>query len=153
MDVPPPEVELGIGLGILSQLFQSRVAEVLGPAGATYTQLSVLSHLSRAREPSSIGELAEAMQINQPGITKVVRRLEDDGLVSVVGHPDDRRRRLTAITEAGRARLDELSTLLADELSTWFDDWTEADLRRFSAHVWRLGGRLDQDRRTGEVDP
>ncbi|MEM9135438.1 MAG: MarR family winged helix-turn-helix transcriptional regulator [Actinomycetota bacterium] len=146
MDGVPPQVEVGIGLGVVSQLFQTRVAEVLGPAGATYTQLSVLSHLVRHAEQHSIGDLAAAMQINQPGITKVVRRLEEDGLVTVVGHPDDRRRRLAAVTEAGVERFGELMSLLTEELSAWFDDWTESELRGFADFIWRLGGRLDQDR-------
>lgn len=150
MDGLPPEVEVGIGLGVVSQLFQARVAEVLGPAGATYTQLSVLSHLVRHAGHHSIGDLAAAMQINQPGITKVVRRLEEDGLVAVVGHPDDRRRRLAAVTEEGIERFGELMGLLTEELSAWFDDWDEADLRGFADFISRLSGRLDQDRTIGD---
>lgn len=53
--------------------------------------------------PRTLSELAEANNFDAPYATLVVDKLEAHGLVERRPHPDDRRRKLVALTDAGRA--------------------------------------------------
>ncbi|MEU5607240.1 MarR family winged helix-turn-helix transcriptional regulator [Streptomyces sparsogenes] len=67
----------------------------------SFTTLSVLDTLT-SRGPTRLTELARTEQISQPGITQLVTRLEQDGLVERRPDPTDGRATLVHITEAGR---------------------------------------------------
>jgi DNA-binding MarR family transcriptional regulator len=53
--------------------------------------------------PLTIGELAEAVGITQPGATRTLAQLADLGLVETRAADEDQRRRLVSLTETGRA--------------------------------------------------
>jgi DNA-binding MarR family transcriptional regulator len=49
----------------------------------------------------TVGELADAVGVSQPAVTRSVTRLVHDGLVTVASEESDRRRRSVRLTEAG----------------------------------------------------
>ena len=59
-------------------------------------------------EPFTVGELAERVLMKQPTLTKLVDRMEADGLVRRREVPGDRRKVRVAITARGRALLEPL---------------------------------------------
>ncbi|MCF3118733.1 MarR family transcriptional regulator [Streptomyces arenae] len=67
----------------------------------SFTTLSVLDTLASG-EPKRLTELARTEQISQPGLTQLVTRLEQDGLVERRPDPRDGRAVLVHITENGR---------------------------------------------------
>lgn len=67
----------------------------------SFTTLSVLDTLT-TRGPTRLTKLATTEQISQPGLTQLVTRLEQDGLVERRPDPTDGRATLVHITEAGR---------------------------------------------------
>jgi DNA-binding MarR family transcriptional regulator len=71
-------------------------------AGMTPSQLSALAVIDH-HGPLTLGSLAELEQVAPPSITKVVAKLEAEGLVERTADPTDRRFVLVATTEAGRA--------------------------------------------------
>jgi DNA-binding MarR family transcriptional regulator len=78
---------------------------------------SALAYLARA-EPSGrmrLGELQELMhpRYSQPGLSRLVQRMEADGLVERRPHPDDGRASVVVLTRAGRRRFTR-----ADEVYT-----------------------------------
>ena len=74
-------------------------------AGLTPSQLSALAVVDH-RGPLTLGALAEIEQVAPPSATKVVAKLEAEGLVERTVDPTDRRFVLVAITDAGRALMD-----------------------------------------------
>ena len=60
--------------------------------------------------PLTIGELAEAVGITQPGVTRSIRQLTDLGFVRSRLAPDDQRRRIVSLTDAGQAAVDRAKT-------------------------------------------
>jgi DNA-binding MarR family transcriptional regulator len=52
--------------------------------------------------PLTIGELARAIGITQPGVTRALAHLIDLGLVESRMAPDDQRRKIVALTTTGR---------------------------------------------------
>lgn len=79
--------------------------EHLAAAGLRSTQFAILSQLER-RGPTGIAELAEAMVLDRTTLSRTVAPLERDGLVAIQAGRDDRRRRVVAITDAGKAAFD-----------------------------------------------
>jgi DNA-binding MarR family transcriptional regulator len=78
-------------------------------------------------EPATLGQLASAAGVDAPYATLIVDQLEGHGLVERRPHPDDRRRKLVALTAAGRDAIvttdaiwlrppAAISSLSADEL-------------------------------------
>ena len=61
----------------------------------------------------TIGELAEALGISQPGATRNVEKLAKLGLVKAVRRPADRRVKAVTLTDKGRA------LVLATKLDLW----------------------------------
>lgn len=70
----------------------------------TLTQLAALATVER-HGPITPGDLASHERVQPPSMTRVLGRLEDDGLVRRSQHPTDGRQQLVAITNAGRELL------------------------------------------------
>jgi DNA-binding MarR family transcriptional regulator len=60
--------------------------------------------------PLSLSELAAREQVAPPTVTKVLAKLDEQGLVAKERGPSDRRVTLVSLTEAGAARLEESRT-------------------------------------------
>ncbi|MEV5572294.1 MarR family transcriptional regulator [Spirillospora sp. NPDC052269] len=87
-----------------------RVVMLLGEAarrrtddrdGLTYSQIRLLGTLEDI-EPVTQHQLAQALSVSDPAISRALRPLETGGMVTVTIDPEHARRRLVRITEAGR---------------------------------------------------
>jgi DNA-binding MarR family transcriptional regulator len=107
--------------GLLMQLLRSaeRVERALERAldgiGLSPAKLAVLGGLTQAGGRLSLGELAQYRSCVKSNITKLIDRLEADGLVARRDDPADRRGVLAEITAEGR-RLQEKGGRLIDEV-------------------------------------
>lgn len=98
-----------------ADVLRRRFATVLEPRGLTGQQYNVLRILRGARpEALQTMEIAERMLEQTPGITRLLDRLEDKGLVERNRCPDDRRCVLCSITAAGLELLVELDEPIAE---------------------------------------
>lgn len=87
-----------------------------------------------------MSELAEAVLLSRSGLTRLVDRMQRDGLVSRAPDPDDARGLYTVLTEQGRDALrDAASVHLAGISRLVFDRISEAELRQ----LLRLMRKLD----------
>lgn len=78
----------------------------LGTTGLTPTQYNLLQRLGTEVETgATITELAEVLLCTRGNITRLVRRLERNGLVQLGGDKDDQRLVRVALTPAGAERL------------------------------------------------
>jgi DNA-binding MarR family transcriptional regulator len=83
---------------------ETRVETALGASGLSLTKLAILHHLIQAGEPLPLSHLAGKISCVKSNITQLMDRLEADGLVGRVGHPEDRRSIRAEITDEGRQR-------------------------------------------------
>ncbi|HET6209510.1 MAG TPA: MarR family transcriptional regulator [Jatrophihabitans sp.] len=87
-----------------------------------------------------MSELAEAVLLSRSGLTRLVDRMQRDGLVSRAPDPDDARGLYTVLTEQGRDALrDAANVHLAGISRLVFDRISEAELRQ----LLRLMRKLD----------
>lgn len=94
---------LGTRLKRLGERLQSQTQALLEEAevGLPASYFPFLAALDRLG-PLSVGELAEAIGIAQPGVTRVLEKLESEGLVQSRQHSDDRRVRTVALSRSGQ---------------------------------------------------
>jgi DNA-binding MarR family transcriptional regulator len=81
-----------------------RFDEALKPVGLTSGQFSLLMSLNRP-QPPTIGSVAALLAMDRTTLTANLKPLERQGFLTVTVDPADRRGRLLALTDAGRAAL------------------------------------------------
>jgi DNA-binding MarR family transcriptional regulator len=139
--------EMATFLGIVSQLYTTRMEQLLRHHQLTLSQLSLLSHLSRSEQREhTISELTAAMEINQPGVTKLVQRLEAQNLIAVQASPFDSRKKLVSITALGYETFQNTVLALAPDTTRWFADWDREECARFLQSLQKLAAWLDENR-------
>ena len=81
-------------------------AELEATHGLALTSYEVLLHLKHAEDSRMrMCDLAEGIMLSRSGLTRLVDRLERDGLVERVSCSDDARGAFARLTEAGEAKL------------------------------------------------
>ncbi len=93
---------LGTRLKRLGERLQAQTQVILEDSGIQLpaSHFPILAGLDR-HGPLSVGEIAEAVGMSQPGVTRMLERLQSDGWVRSMSASDDRRVRTIALTAAG----------------------------------------------------
>ena len=114
------DVELVARLrGVISRLARQLNATATGE-GLTPTQYSVLG-LIRWRGPLGLAELTELEGVNPTMLSRIVRKLDEDGLIQRLPDPNDLRAVRVQITPAG----DELHGRIRTRRSGVLADWIQ----------------------------
>ncbi|WP_460864444.1 MarR family winged helix-turn-helix transcriptional regulator [Rhodococcus aerolatus] len=85
--------------------------------------------------PHRVSELAARERLTQPGMTSLVTRLVDEGLVTRAADPSDGRVAVVSITDAGRACLAGVRLARADDLRRRLTHLTDEDRRALAAAI------------------
>ncbi len=94
------------------QLIRSRLSRVL-PKGMEISHFSVLNHLARANGERSPAQLARSFHVTRGAMTNTLSKLEWAGYVHIRPDWDDARRKMVAISPAGkRARDAAISAIM-----------------------------------------
>lgn len=131
------ENSVGRALARAAMAHRARAAVMLHTIGLHPGQEFLLAALDD-HGPSAIGELADHLRVEQPTITKMVRRLEPSGCVERRPDPDDGRRTLVSLTATGSEALAaarELWRQLDEETTAALTDAEQAELRRLLRQV------------------
>jgi DNA-binding MarR family transcriptional regulator len=111
-------------------------AEALGPSELSPAHLTAL-HLLRAR-PVSQQVLSEAIAVDPTKLVGLLNDLEEANLVVRRRHPDDRRRHIVEISEAGRKRLaaaEQLAEQVQERLFAGLGAAEREELGRLLRHI------------------
>lgn len=124
--------------------------EILRPSGLRVTQYSILAAVARRKE-ARVGQLSEALAIDQTTLTRGITVLERDGVLERVANPDGRVKavRLTAkgrrVLEAARPLWAQAQSRVLRELGT--EAW--GDAQRRLAHLLHAAVRRRRSARRG----
>lgn len=115
----------------------------MAAAGLTVDRpaLGVLAELRAAGRPLRIGEIATRMQVVGPHVTRLVKGLEQRGLIQRVTDPDDQRARLIAPTAEGASATERYMRVVFG----WFDEALAGWPAQDRAELGRLLGRMVDD--------
>lgn len=111
------------------QLVRNRLSKVL-PKGMEISHFSVLNHLARSGAERTPAQLAKSFHVTRGAMTNTLGKLEWAGYVHIRPDWDDARRKMVAISPAGRrardAALDAISPMIAELISELGDEKVRA---------------------------
>lgn len=131
------EAHLGALLVRTCRALRSRRARRLAPLGLYCGQDLLLQtlHAEGGLRPSDV---AARLDVEPPTVTKMIRRVEEDGLVERTAHPTDARAHCLHLTAAGQALLPHMQACwraLEAEMLRGFTMEERILLRRLLLHV------------------
>lgn len=103
------------------QLARSRLTRAL-PRGMELSHFSVLHHLARAGVERSPAQLAKTFHVTRGAMTNTVNKLEISGYIHIRPDWDDARRKMVAISPAGKQARDAAIAAIAPVISEVVDD-------------------------------
>lgn len=145
--VRPKEEEILLWCGVIAQLARTRANKLLAQSGLPYPLFVLLRHFCHdpARE-WTIGQLTNAFETGQSGMTKQVRKLLDMGYLSARSDAEDARVKWLKVTTQGEQMRDSLMARLAPDQQSYFNDWAPDDVESLHRHLFRLKSYLDDNR-------
>ena len=139
----PYRSELLANLSALILLWESPAlqGQILAKTGESLDQPShqTLRHLLAwgSMRPTA---LAEALNTGASHVSKILRRLEHDGLVQRTVDPTDRRATLVSLTAPGESAARGVYALGDRMISEVLEGWSAADVRKYTALTQRFVG-------------
>jgi DNA-binding MarR family transcriptional regulator len=145
-------------LRVHARLTRALDGELERSEGLSLNCYDVLIQLARAPgRRLRMSELAEAVLLSPSGLTRLVERLERDGLVQRVRSSDDGRGACATLTERGRYRVRKATLTHLAGVRRRFLDGLSADERRMLARLWERtlaaepGEEAGRDERRGRA--
>jgi DNA-binding MarR family transcriptional regulator len=100
--------------------------------------LALLRTLAAAPAPMRLGELADALRVKAPHVTRQVTLLEKGGLVETAKESTDQRVRRVAATEAGQETVARTEATSKQWLAQALHDYSEDDLATAASVLTRV---------------
>lgn len=124
----------GLNISLISelltvdQLIRNRLAKVL-PKGMELSHFSVLNHLAHLNAERTPAQLAKSFHVTRGAMTNTLNKLEVAGHIHIRPDWDDARRKMVAISPAGRNARDAAITAVMPVISDIFDQVGEDRLK------------------------
>jgi DNA-binding MarR family transcriptional regulator len=113
-------------------------------SGFGQSLVSALSTVYR-HGPITLGELAEHERLTPPSITKLVGRLEDEGLIERATRPEDKRSVTVSVTPAGAERVEAARRRTTEWLALRVGSLTDDDRAKIDAATEVLEALLAEE--------
>lgn len=86
------------------------------------------------------------MEINQPGITKIVKKLVDKALLEVIEDEQDKRKKQLEISPQGLSFVSQCQSAIQPDNAYCYKSWSDNELHTFLASLDKLKNWLDEHR-------
>ncbi len=141
------EVRVMVLFGIIQQLMTTRQGKLFTNKAINPSQFAVLNHFTHTPTRSwTVTELAEVMEMNQPGITKIVSVLIEKHLLESDADQTDKRKRHLKITPQGLQLCSSTIQSLLPDIAHLFESWGDRDLDHIQDDLERVMSWLDEHR-------
>lgn len=126
------------------QLVRNRLTKVL-PKGMEISHFSVLNHLAHTGDERSPAQLAKSFHVTRGAMTNTLGKLEWAGYVHIRPDWDDARRKMVAISPAGRQARDAALAAIGPILTDLVSDLGEDKVRAALPILRELRLKLEND--------
>jgi DNA-binding MarR family transcriptional regulator len=110
------------------QLLRNKLTRIL-PAGMEISHFSVLTHLAYTNSEKTPAQLAKVFHVTKGAMTNTLNKLEWAGYVHIRPDWDDARRKMVAISPAGRQARDAALSAIEPIIRTLVDEQGADDIR------------------------
>lgn len=106
-------LSLGTRMKRIGERLQADTQKIIDEMGVEIaaSQYPLLAAVDRLG-PLAIGDLADALGVSQPGVTRSIAQLVDLGVLQAEPTPDDQRRKLVSLTGQGQRLVDEAKAVI-----------------------------------------
>jgi DNA-binding MarR family transcriptional regulator len=125
------------------QLVRNRLSKVL-PKGMEISHFSVLNHLAGMSDERSPAQLAKSFHVTRGAMTNTLSKLEWAGYIHIRPDWDDARRKMVAISPAGRQARDAALAAISPMISELVGDLGDAKVRAALPILRELRLRLEE---------
>ena len=126
-------------------LLRARLSKVL-PKGMEISHFSVLNHLAFVADERTPAQLAKSFHVTRGAMTNTLSKLEWAGYVHIRPDWDDARRKLVAISPAGKRARDEAISSITPMLNEVVGDLGAEKVRAALPILRELRGKLEEER-------
>ena len=142
-DSPALAISLFSEILAADQLIRNRLSRVL-PKGMEVSHFSVLNHLAWHEGERTPAQLAEAFNVTRGAMTNTLNKLEWAGYVHIRPDWDDARRKMVAISPAGRRAREQALADIAPMVSQVIDVVGETQVRQTLPVLRDLRSKLSE---------
>ncbi len=132
----------GRSLLAVARLWRHAADRALDDCGLSHATAMPLVTLSRLGDNIRQGVIADHLGFEGPSLVRIVDLLAADGLIVRSGDPGDRRAKILSLTNAGRARVEEIERILEGLRTGLLADEDPAELKNALGLLMRLEQRL-----------
>ena len=126
------------------QLVRNRLSKVL-PKGMEISHFSVLNHLAHSGDERAPAQLAKSFHVTRGAMTNTLGKLEWAGYIHIRPDWEDARRKMVAISPAGRQARDAALAAIGPILSELVGDLGEKKVRAALPILRELRIKLEAD--------
>lgn len=126
------------------QLARARLGKAL-PKGMELSHFSVLNHLANTQAERTPAQLARSFHVTKGAMTNTLGKLEAAGHVHIRPDWDDARRKLVAVSPAGRAARDAALQVITPIIAEMTSSLGAEKVRAVLPILRELRVRLEQD--------
>ncbi|WP_412564899.1 MarR family winged helix-turn-helix transcriptional regulator [Thalassobius sp. MITS945101] len=143
-DPYPLAIALFSELLTADQLVRNRLSKVL-PKGMEISHFSVLNQLARVGDERSPAQLAKSFHVTRGAMTNTLSKLEWAGYIHIRPDWDDARRKMVAISPAGRQARDAALAAISPMISELVGELGEDKVRAALPILRELRLKLEDD--------
>ena len=145
-DMPRSSLAVALFSEILTneQLIRHRLGRVL-PKGMEISHFSVLNHLARSSEERSPAQLARLFHVTRGAMTNTLGKLHWAGYVHIRPDWEDARRKMVAISPAGRQARDVALAAITPLISEMFEELGDDKVRATLPVLRKLRAKLSDE--------
>ena len=138
----------GRNMGIASQLYVGFIERNLAPHGLSYGQFTILIHLTNRPSgyPARVSDVANAVEVNQPAVTKTVQKFENLGWVKVLRDGKDHRSKRIQLTPMGYTAAQKIQQSFGPAFTHLIQGWTPEHLANLTADLGKLIKGLERQK-------
>lgn len=126
----------------VDQMLRSRLSKVL-PKGMEISHFSVLNHLAHIGDERAPAQLADTFHVTRGAMTNTLNKLEWAGYVHVRPDWDDARRKMVAISPAGRQARNQAVAMITPLINQMVGTLGDEKVRAVLPVLRELRARLE----------
>ncbi|WP_420412489.1 MarR family winged helix-turn-helix transcriptional regulator [Roseibium sp.] len=126
------ETELFLSMSRFSEVLDQSCTKELEAYGLTNGAFEVLVALRGCPEPREMSpsDLYRALLMTSGGMTKILKQLETDGLVTRIDHDTDKRSKIVRLTEAGTSIVERaMESVMAGDRRVIYQNLTKEEVQ------------------------
>ncbi|CAM2848560.1 MarR family transcriptional regulator [Pseudoalteromonas distincta] len=115
-------------MGRVHRICREAITVAVEPLGLTQSRWMVLMHININREGLTQLELANSLGIEMPSLTRTLKQLEEQSLITRRIDEHDKRSKQIYFTKQGLATLDSLTEIISHIKAQLYDGFTDEQL-------------------------